>query len=58
MYRSWTSNGRIDSKDNSDDYKSNDTICSMYINDCFKRYVLFSLFLPHTVVNVFSGITY
>lgn len=56
MYKSWTCNGDRDCKDKSDEYKSNDTACGMCIN--YVLYVLYVLFLPHTAVNVSSGILY
>ena len=58
IYRSSTCDGISDCKDNDDERVSNDTVCGMYIDYSFKRCVLFSLFLPHTVVNVSSGILY
>ena len=53
-YRQWICNGNDYCNNNSEEDLSDDPVCGMYINYCFKRCVLFSLFFPYTAVNVYS----
>ena len=54
MYRELICDERNFCNNNSEEDLSNDPVCGMYINFCFERCVLFSLFFPYTAVNVYS----
>ena len=54
MYRDLICNGLNHCNNNNEEDLSNDPVCGMYINYCFEKCVLFSLFCPCTAVNVYS----